>query len=71
MCVVVFLVAFVCVVGSSSVGRGPNDPVPITSPTHTKTPPIKTGMEGVCEKGLARNIGVSNFNAQAVMDLMK
>jgi aryl-alcohol dehydrogenase-like predicted oxidoreductase len=28
-------------------------------------------MEGVCEKGLARNIGVSNFNAQSVMDLLK
>lgn len=31
----------------------------------------KKGMEAVCEKGLARNIGISNFNAQSVMDLMK
>lgn len=38
----------------------------------TTTPQLPTiGMEGVCAKGLARNIGVSNFNAQSVMDLMK
>ena len=28
-------------------------------------------MEAVKEKGLARNIGISNFNAQSVMDLLK
>ncbi|KAM3567800.1 hypothetical protein VYU27_010061, partial [Nannochloropsis oceanica] len=28
------------------------------------------GMEGVCAKGLARNIGISNFNAQNIMDLL-
>ena len=64
------MVAFVCV-GQLVGGERPERPSPnhITH-THQNTPQ-KTGMEGVCEKGLARNIGVSNFNAQSVMDLMK
>jgi diketogulonate reductase-like aldo/keto reductase len=29
------------------------------------------GMEGLVAKGLVRNIGISNFNAQSIMDLVK
>jgi diketogulonate reductase-like aldo/keto reductase len=32
---------------------------------------VATGMEELVVKGLARNIGVSNFVAQSVMDLLK
>ena len=32
---------------------------------------VCAGMEGVVDKGLARNNGISNFCAQAVMDLLK
>ncbi|KAK2756142.1 NAD(P)H-dependent D-xylose reductase (XR) [Arachnomyces sp. PD_36] len=30
-----------------------------------------TAMENVAEKGLARNIGISNFNVQLIMDLLR